>query len=279
MDEKNWLLVAGLEIVLLLLAVSLLLNRSCPEVSVSDSLADLHVIYRSIDSPKDIVPVPGPAVPPIIYTSVISLANLGVREKKQKFFNLLLPTVLLSKHKLSRLRQRILNYLHKKQQSEAEQKWLEKQLVLFDADDYRQLLQKTEDHPVSIVMAQAALETGWGESRFFTEANNVFGVWSFNPEEPRVTAGVFRQGKEIFMKKYNSLIESVDDYFLTIARGPYRSFRRERERHDDPFLLINHLTRYSVQRHRYVRRLREVIEKNDLQRYDAFYLDPRYFLK
>ena len=80
------------------------------------------------------------------------------------------------------------------------------------------------------------------------------------------------------MKKYNSLIESVDDYFLTIARGPYRNFRRERQRHDDPFLLINHLTRYSVQGNRYVRRLRAVIKRNDLQRYDSFYLDPRFFV-
>ncbi len=138
--------------------------------------------------PQDIEPLHGPAIPPIAYTSVISFAPLDVKVKKKKFFDLMLPAIMISQHKLSRLRQRILGYLHKKKRSQAEKKWFAKQRELFDADDNKQLLLKTEDHPVSIILAQAALESGWGESRFFVRNNNVFGVWSFDPEEPRVRA-------------------------------------------------------------------------------------------
>ena len=78
------------------------------------------------------------------------------------------------------------------------------------------------------------------------------------------------------MKKYRSLIESVDDYFLTIARGPYRGFRHARQQNDDPSLLVNHLTRYSEQGREYTRRLRKVIIKNNLRRYDSCRLDPAF---
>lgn len=269
-----------MEIVLLILAVSLLLGRLNHRAAVSPApLADLRVIYKPIHSPQDIEPLHGPAIPPIAYTSVISFAPLDVKVKKKKFFDMMLPAILISQHKLSRVRQRILGYLHKKKRSLAEKKWLAKQRELFDADDNKQLLLKTEDHPVSIILAQAALESGWGESRFFVRNNNVFGVWSFDPEEPRVRAREERQGKKVYVKKYRSLIESVDDYFLTIARGPYRRFRRARTRVDNPLQLINHLTRYSEQRQEYIQRLREVIEKNHLRRYDSYYLDPRYFVR
>lgn len=279
MDERNWLLVAGIETVLLALAISLLLNRPGRQALRPAPLADLRVIYRPIHSPQDIVPLHGPAVPPIAYTSVISFASLDLTIKKKKFFDMMLPAILISRHKLARLRQSILADLHKKKRSASERRWLEKQRKLFDADDNQQLLLKTEDHPVSIILAQAALESGWGESRFFVKNNNVFGVWSFDPEEPRVKAQRSRQGRKVYVKKYRSLIQSVDDYFLTIARGPYRRFRKARTRVDNPFLLINHLTSYSEQRKQYVQRLREVISKNHLRRFDSYYLDPRFFIK
>lgn len=280
MKARNWLLGAAVEVIVLMLAAALLLNRPYHHPVHSPASAnDLRVIYKVVTSVDDIEPLPGPAVPPIAYTSAISFAPLDVKVKKKKFFDLMLPAIMISKHKLARLRQRIIAFTRKKRHSKAERRWFTKQLKRFDADNYQQLLQRTEDHPVSIVLAQAAVESGWGDSRFFTEANNAFGVWSFNPDEPRVKAGENREGKEVYVKKYNSLIDSVDDYFLTIARGPYGRFRRARLQDDDPFRLISHLTRYSEQRQEYVQRLREVIEKNDLQRYDSFFLDPRYLVQ
>ena len=84
MDERNWLLVAGVEIVLLFLVSALLLNRSVSKATIAAPMHDLRVIYKPVNSPGDIKPLPGPAVPPIAYTSVISFANLDVKVKKKK---------------------------------------------------------------------------------------------------------------------------------------------------------------------------------------------------
>jgi len=279
MDEKNWRLTALVEIILLVLAVAMFLSHTYHEVPAPMQFDGLQVIYKRIDSPQDIEPLEGPIIPPIAYTCVISLDNLDLAEKKRKFFDMLLPAVLISEHKLSQLRQRINDCITREERSEAEQQWLDEQMKLFEAGDYQQLLRRTNSHPVSIILAQAALESGWGESRFFEQANNVFGIWSFDPLEPRIKAGANRQGKAIYIKKYRSLIESVDDYFLTIARGPYRGFRYAREKEDNPFLLVKYLSRYSEQGKKYTRRLRNVIVNNDLQRFDACRLDPAFLLK
>lgn len=275
MAEKNWYLIAGLEIILIALAASLLLNR-VPHFPSELENAGLTIIYRPISTPEDIEPLYGNTIPPIAYTNVISFAKLGVEEKKKKFFELMLPAVLISRYKLSHLHNKIARCLKEPEPSEQTRQWLQEQMEFFAADDYQALLRKTEVHPVSIVLAQAAMESGWGESRFFIEANNVFGVWSFDPQEPRLLAREDREGRKVYVKKYRSLIESVDDYFLTIARGPYRRFRYARQAKQDPLKLINHLGRYSEQGWAYTRQLQEVIRKNDLPRFDTCRIDPQF---
>ena len=82
-------------------------------------------------------------------------------------------------------------------------------------------------HPKSIALAQAAMESSWATSRFFTEANNVFGVWSFNESEPRIAAGKKRGNKTIWVKKYHSIKASMQDYYRTLARGvAFSEFRK-----------------------------------------------------
>jgi len=270
--------IASLLIVLLVLAVSQFLGRQPPAPVVSPPQEQaLRIEYRTIRSPDDIVPITGSWVSPIAYTNVPSFTDLEVKQKKLKFFDMLLPAVLISEYKLSRLHRKIDDSLKKEELDDSDRQWLDEQCDFFGAADYQQLLRKTKTHPVSIVLAQAALESGWGESRFFEQANNVFGVWSFNPAEPRVKAYENREGQEVYVKKYDSLIESVDDYFLTIARGPFLQFRHARQLNDDPTMLVNYLSRYSEQGEEYTRRLLEVIEKNGLRRYDSCRLDPVFY--
>ena len=132
------------------------------------------------------------------------------------------------------------------------------------------LLQRLKTHPVSIVIAQAALETGWGSSRFYREANNIFGVWSFNKNEPRIAAGVQREGqKTIYVKKYPNLEASIAGYFRMISRGrAYKAFRKARLESDNPFELIPYLDHYSELRHEYVKRLYYVIKSNKFYELD-----------
>lgn len=136
------------------------------------------------------------------------------------------------------------------------------------------LLKRLRTHPVSIVIAQAALETGWGNSRFYRDANNIFGIWSFNKNEPRMAAGVQRDGeKTIYVKKYPNLEASIEGYYLMMARGrAYKQFRNARLHTDNPFEIIPYLDHYSELRHEYVKRLYYVIKSNKFYELD----EPQY---
>ena len=114
------------------------------------------------------------------------------------------------------------------------------------------------------------MESGWGTSRFYLEANNIFGIWSYNSKEPRISAGETRGEKAIYVRKYRSLEDSIEDYFHMIASGKaYRSFRNSRLENDNPFRLIAHLTHYSELREEYVKRLYDVIKSNQFYQYDT----------
>ena len=136
------------------------------------------------------------------------------------------------------------------------------------------LLKRLRTHPVSIVIAQAALETGWGGSRFYREANNIFGIWSFNKNEPRMAAGVKREGvKTIYVKKYANLEDSIEGYYRMMAKGrAYKQFRDARLHTENPFEIIPFLDHYSELRHEYVKRLYFVIKSNKFYELD----DPQF---
>jgi len=232
----------------------------------------LPVRYQPLRPPGDIAPLRGPRVPSIVYRGNISLAELPVKEKKEKFFALLLPQVLLARQELADLRAEVARIDSVAEPSVEDRLWLAGMLERYRADDVAQLLVRLQDHPSSIVLAQAALESGWGTSRFFREGNNVFGVWSFDETEPRLAAGETRGDRTIWVKRYPSVRGSIDDYFVTIGRGPYRDFRRARLHEDDPLALIPHLHRYSELGDEYVRRLGLTIRSNELHRFDGYEL-------
>ncbi len=162
----------------------------------------------------------------------------------------------------------------KKKLTAQEQATIEKLKKSYKVDGIPCLLNRMKTHPVSIVIAQAALETGWGSSRFYREANNIFGIWSYNKNEPRIAAGVQRDGeKTIYVKKYKNLEASIEGYYRMMARGrAYNQFREARLHTDNPFEIIPYLDHYSELRHEYVKRLYYVIKSN------KFYLldDPQY---
>jgi Bax protein len=242
------------------------------ETAPSEEPRGLTVRHQPLTSPDDIVPLESDRVPPITYRGNVSLAGLPVPEKKEKFFALMLPQVLLVKQELADRRAEVERIAAAAQPTQEDRIWLEGMLDRYRADDVEQLLVRLQDHPTSIVLAQAALESGWGTSRFFREGNNVFGVWSFDENEPRMAAGETRGERTIWVKRYPSLRGSIADYFVTIGRGPYTDFRRARLEKDDPLALIRHLQRYSELGDEYVRRLALTIRSNDLHRFDRYRL-------
>lgn len=124
-------------------------------------------------------------------------------------------------------------------------------------------------HPISLTLAQAAMESSWGTSRFFNEAKNVFGVWSFNKKEPRIAAAAQRGNKKIWLKKYATIKDSVRDYYKTLGRSfAFKEFRKERLISNDPLILVTKLDKYSEKGAAYGQELSSMITFNKFLKYD-----------
>ena len=235
-------------------------------------------IETNLTTPEDIVLVQGPLVAPILYQGVVSLDALAIDEKKERFISLLLPAILVAQERQNQKLAKLDRVLAKKYPTGADELWIGKLKERYRASDIETLRKRLHTHPPSIVLAQAAIESGWGSSRFFLEAHNIFGVWSFNSNEPRIQAVGSRGGRPIYLRRYDSLAHSIDDYFRTLATSrSFGEFRYERLSTHDPLHLITFLGYYSEQREEYIRKLESVISFNDLAQYDSYQIDPQYY--
>jgi len=150
----------------------------------------------------------------------------------------------------------------------------------FKGKDIRDMQSRIGTLPTSIVIAQAAVESGWGQSRFFLQANNLFGVWSFDSRERRIAAGKARGRKTVYLRSYNNMSESIVNYFeILSSSSAYKTLRIARSASTDPFELLPHLINFSERRRAYTRQLRTVIEENDLTRFDSYEVDPDYIFE
>jgi len=121
--------------------------------------------------------------------------------------------------------------------------------------------------PVSLIMAQGALESSWGGSRFSLERNNLFGVLSWSTSG-RASDGR-EDGKGYSGVAYASLLDSVRAYILMINRVPaYKGLRQIREETMDSLALAHGLHQYSNRGTDYIADLSVLIKSNDLQSYD-----------
>lgn len=245
---------------------------------VSSENTQLLVRTQSVNHHDEILPVQDTLVRPVLYSQTVSLKSLPVQDKIKKFVDLMLPAILVAKYNLEKKRQFVVELMQKDSITLTDSLKLNKLLVDFKSESLRELEQKLHTHPISIVLAQAALESGWGTSHLFLNANNIFGVCSFNSSEPRVKYE--QDGKTIYYREYTDLSLAVEDYFKTIARSrAYREFRKHREQNDDPFQLIPYLHRYSELGSTYTNRLSFMIRKYELDRFDKYQIDPRYLWK
>ena len=199
--------------------------------------------------------------------------KLTLKEKKQRFIENILPAVRDVKAHLDAEYARAKRLADIDTLTTEEAAWLQQKMEQYNVNGLPCLLRRMHTHPVSLVIAQAALETGWGSSRFFNEANNVFGIWSYHDDEPRIPASSTRAGNAVYVKKFDTLSDGIRGYFSMISGGyAYSAFRQARMRTDNPFELLRYLRHYSELRDEYVARLYYVMKANKLYRYD----DPSY---
>ena len=136
-----------------------------------------------------------------------------------------------------------------------------------------------DEIPVSMAIAQAAKETGWGTSRFAQEGNALFGQWTWSGEGIK-PAGADNDSTHKVMK-FNVLQASVKAYQRNLnTHSTYRNFRsaraelREDEKKLDSMVLSEHLDKYAETGKKYVEILKQIIRQNNLEDFDDAKLLP-----
>jgi len=239
--------------------------------AIQDKVVNIKKIAPK--SSEDIIPIDNQKVKPILYTNSVEFSSLTIKEKKQKFIDMMVPSILVAKHQLKCDQDRVAKIIVQGYISQQDREWLIKKRKEFKALNNYELYSKMEGHPTSIIIAQAIIESGWGTSKFFQKANNIFGVWSFSKKDNRMSASKKRGKRTIYLKKYNSMEESIYDYLLTLSSGDYESFREKRLITKDPYKLVNYLIKYSEDGKKYTKSLKNMIKNNKLIVYDSYKLD------
>ncbi|MFQ3278148.1 MAG: Bax protein [Colwellia sp.] len=205
----------------------------------------------------------------VIYTGTqkeAELPKMTVQEKKGRFKALIVPAVKTVYAQLMTQYETVKATLDAGESNADIDRLKDEYKATSDAE----LLMALKPHPKSIALAQAAMESSWATSRFFRVAYNIFGVWSFDEDEPRVAALQKRGDKTIWVKKYASIEDSVFDYYRTLARSSaFVEFRKARMTTNDPFVLVTKLDRYSEKGSLYGEELTSIIKFNKFDSYDA----------
>ncbi len=198
------------------------------------------------------------------YSPGVLPENMTLAEKKERFAYLVAPVVESVHAELMGEYSRAAKAINTGQIQE-----LEVLRAYHQVDTDQELLQILKPHPKSIAMAQAALESAWGTSRFFRQANNIFGVWSYNINEPRIAAIEQRGTQTIWVRQYPSLYASIRDYFQMMAKSiSFRDFQKQKMETSDPYLLVQLLGHYSEKGADYCKELSVLIRYNNFQEYD-----------
>lgn len=200
------------------------------------------------------------------------ISNISVSEKKANFLKIVVPP-------LDEVYEEELSYFNEIKvviKENPNNIILESLKKEYKAKDNLELLMALKPHPKSITLAQAAIESAWGESRFFMEANNLFGVWSYNKNEPRIAASSLRGEKTIWLKKYPTVKAAIKDYYKTLSRSwAFKEFRElnYKKANQNPYLLVEKLQKYSEKGVIYTRKLSAMISYNKFIRFDEVYYE------
>lgn len=230
-----------------------------------------------VDSLDQISLLDGELVKPILYTNVTGLSRLPVSQSKKKFIAAVLPAILIAKHQIETTRTKIYALRERTDWNAEDSAFYSGVRARYKAKDINDLIDRIGTLPNSIVLSQAAVESGWGQSRFFLEGNNVFGVWSFNANDPRMPSKRGRKDKTVYLRTYPDIAQAVVHYFEILGTAnAYQRLRKERLVRTDPFELIPHLRNYSERKVAYTHQIKAMILQNELTRYDRYRLDPEY---
>ena len=219
----------------------------------------------------------GQKVKPIYLTKLPKdLNTLGSTKKKRELFiKIVLPLILDENDKITNDRKKLFKILSKNFNTVGERVWLNRRFKEYKIDDrdVSKLKMRMDIIPVSLALAQAANESGWGTSRFALEGNALFGQWTWSKK------GISPKNKDPNeshkVLQFQILKASVRAYKNNLnTHNAYKEFRevRARLRQENKEItgldLVKYIKNYAAIGEKYVEILQSIIENNSLTDFD-----------
>ncbi len=207
-------------------------------------------------------------------------------ERKKLFVQAVLPQVLLVNELVLASRQRLLalrDGVVAGSLGRRDRQWLAdlKGRYRVDGDDFDELMRRVDAVPVPLALAQAAIESGWGTSRFAREGNALFGQWTW-ARRGGLVPKQRDEGASHSIRAFRQVADSVSAYVRNLNTHPaYARFRKVRAAirgaggQLDSITLSTTLDRYSQRGAAYVADIRDIIRRNRLGRFGTARLTER----
>ena len=225
----------------------------------------------------------GQKVKPIYLTKLPKdLKTLGdTKQKRDLFIKIILPLILDENKKITEDRKKLFKILGKNFNTAGERVWLKRRFKEYKIEDQdlAQLKMRMDIIPVSIALAQAANESGWGTSRFALEGNALFGQWTWSKKGLSPKNKDPNQSHKIL--QFQILKASVKAYKNNLnTHNAYKEFREVRAqlRQEDKQItgldLTKYLKNYASIGEKYVKILEDIITNNSLTDFDKAKMLP-----
>ncbi|MDG2336331.1 MAG: glucosaminidase domain-containing protein [Myxococcota bacterium] len=250
-----------------------------PPAKTLDSAQGLYVFFSehggSLESLRE-----SARVPSIQIDRLPSDLNDLPAQRVDLFLRILLPSALQVNRGLAADRARLLSLGPAAERPKKDREFVEALSKRYGApaEPISGLLERVDEVPVSLVLAQAAEESGWGRSRFAIEGNALFGQHTSNPNQPFMLA----RGADVRLAKFENICHAARAYMENLngarAYAGLRALRARLRADGRPVTgaeLAGELLAYSARGADYVRELRAIIRGHRLDDFDDAVLEGK----
>jgi len=205
----------------------------------------------------------------------------NVKKRKNLFIQIVLPLIIEENTKIKLDRKKLFVILNKNNNSKSDVEWLRKKFKQYGVvkNDLSTLKVRMDEIPVSLAIAQAAKETGWGTSRFAQKGNALFGQWTWTGNGIKPAAADSNSTHKV--ASFKVLKASVKAYQRNLnTHSSYKKFRKERaiQRDNngelDSLELVKYLDKYAETGIEYTKILAKIIMQNSLKEFDDVKILP-----
>ena len=253
-----------------------------PIDSVRLSAATIEELFKSTDYKLEDVrktKLVKPISLTLLPTEIKKIEN--TKKRKDLFIQIILPLIIKENNYIRLDRKKLFGILNKSINTKSEKIWLNSKFKQYGVvgKDLSTLKVRMDEVPVSMAIAQAAKETGWGTSRFAQEGNALFGQWTWSGEGIKPSEADDDTTHKVM--KFNVLQASVRAYNRNLnTHSSYKNFRktraklRDKRKKLDSIILSEHLDKYAEIGKEYVKVLQQIIKQNNLTDFDDARLLP-----